>query len=94
MDNVRTFQCDFVDDSPRKITFEYSEADDEVLRFGLEDSEYYLNANRAGCLALAKLLLKMSLGEYATGFHIHLGEDFGDTNGAKNLSIALIDDQA
>jgi len=93
MGNLRTFQFDFVDESPKKVTFEYSAADDEVLRFGFEGSEYYLNANKAGFLALAKLFLKMSLSEYPTGFHTHLGEDFGDTNGLKCISIALIDDQ-
>ena len=91
MSEPQTFQYAFADEAPR-LTFEFGSSDDEVLRFGIEEGEFYLNSNRAGFLALAKVFLKMSLGQYAPGFHIHLGEDFSDPNEPKSISIALIDD--
>lgn len=89
----RTFAYEFVDESQqRRITLDFGDSDDEVLRFGSADGEFYLNANKAGFLALAKVFLKLSMSAYSPGFHLHLGEDFSDPNEPKRISIALIDD--
>ena len=47
----------------------------ERLRASVEDGVSFLFANRAGMRGLAKLLIKMNMGDYKQGFHIHLRSD-------------------
>lgn len=95
MSDKKEFQYSFNDESGRrKISFDFSEEDEECLEFGFESGEFYLNANRAGFLALAKVFLRLSLSAYKPGFHIHLGEDFSDPSELKQISIALMEDPA
>ena len=87
MSEQKQFEYRFVDESSgRKLTFEYGSADDELLRFGQENGEIFLFANRSGCLALAKILIKLALSGYQPGYHVHVGEDFS----ADGLCVGLL----
>ena len=86
-DQQKQFEFCFVDESSsRKLTFEYGSDDDELLRFGQENGEIFLFANRSGCLALAKILIKLALSGYQSGYHVHVGEDFS----ANGLCLGLL----
>jgi hypothetical protein len=56
------------------ITFECS--GDESLSVEVSEGATYLFANRAGMITLAKMLLKLGLSDYKSGFHFHLAKDF------------------
>ena len=88
----KRFEYAFEDESGRsRISFEYGGEDAELVRFGDADGEFYLSANRAGLLALARLFIKHGEGSYKDGFHLHLGEDFAGSESGKTLMIALIE---
>jgi hypothetical protein len=82
----KSFAFDFEDRSPKSIAFECDGT--ERLRTSVEAGVPFVFANRAGMLALAKLLVKLSTGEYEQGFHIHLRRDFsGDAAQPDVLTI-------
>jgi hypothetical protein len=83
------FTFDFEDRSPKSpIIYEGDGA--EHLRTSVEGGVPFIFANRAGMLALAKLLIQLSMGEYKQGFHIHLRSDFsGDAAKPDALTILL-----
>ena len=90
--DTKTFSFEFEDHSPRSITYEISEA--ERLNTSVEGGIPFVYANREGMLALAKLLIQLSLGDYKNGFHIHLRPDFSDDAGqADVLTIVLNESQ-
>jgi hypothetical protein len=90
----RRFEYVFKDESGRnRITLEYSDSDDERLLVSVEGSEAVISANPSGFLALAKLCLKLALGSYKPGFHIHLREDFGgDAAEPDQLRLMLMEE--
>jgi hypothetical protein len=89
----RAFNFDFEDESPDgKISLDYGPEDDEVLRFGIQDGEAFISANRAACLTMAKLFLKLAMGSYGEGFHVHIGEDFSSAEAQPTLCVALLGD--
>jgi hypothetical protein len=67
---------EFEEAQPNTINFEYSPNADERLSTVIENGCPIPYLNRSGLLTLAKLLIKMSLGPYTDGFHVHLSEDF------------------
>jgi hypothetical protein len=73
---MKTFNFDFEEGQPNRITFEYSPETDEELDTLVENGVPILYANRPALLNLAKLFIKMALGEYKEGFHVHLRKDF------------------
>ena len=84
----KSFAFDFEDGSPKSIAYECEGT--ERLRTRIEGGVPFVFANRAGMLALAKLLVKLSMGEYKQGFHIHLRSDFsGDAAQPDVLTILL-----
>ncbi len=84
----KIFTFDFEDRSPKSITYECDGS--ERLHTSVEAGGPFLLANRAGMLALAKLLIKLSMGEYKQGFHIDLRSDFsGDAAQPDALTILL-----
>jgi hypothetical protein len=88
------FEYTFDDESERnRIILEYSDSEDERLCVSLEGSEAVVYANRNGFLALAKLCLKLALGSYKPGFHLHLRENFGvDAAQPDQLRLVLVDE--
>ena len=86
----KSFTFDFEARSPKSIAYEC--AGTERLRTGVEAGVPYLFANRAGMLALAKLLVKLSMGEYKPGFHIHLRSDFSGDAAQRDVLTILLDE--
>ena len=86
------FQYEVEKETAKKgITLEYSEAAGERLRVQIVDEVPYIVANRAGMLALAKLLLKVGAGRRNNGFQLYLRQDF-DSDRDKVLQILLEDE--
>ena len=87
------FQYELEKETARKgVTFEYSEAAGEHLRVEMTDGVPAIVANRAGMLALAKLLLKVGARRRSAGLQLFLREDF-DSDRDKVLRILLEEEQ-
>ncbi len=86
----KNFTFDFEDRSPKSIAYERDGP--ERLRTTTEAGGPFVFANRAGMLALAKLLVKLSIGEYKHGFHIHLRSDFSDDFAQPDALTILLDE--
>ena len=69
---MKSFNFEFEQERPNHITFDYSPEADEELDTLVENGLPILYANRPALLSLARLFLKMALGEYKEGFHVHL----------------------
>ena len=86
----KRFAFDFEDRSPKSIAFECDGS--ERLQTSTEGGVPFVFANRAGMLALAKLLVKLSMGEYKQGFHVHLRPDFSDDAAQSDVLTILLDE--
>jgi hypothetical protein len=60
----------------REIIFEYVERSNEQLRLEFNDGIPYIVANRAGMLALAKLLVTIGASGRLEDLYVHLRQDF------------------
>jgi len=60
----------------REIIFEYVERSNEQLRVEMNDGIPYIVANRAGMLALAKLLVTIGASGRLDELYVHLRQDF------------------
>ena len=72
---MQSFNFEFEEERANHITFDYSPEADEDLDTTVENGVPILYANRPALLSLAKLFVKMALGEYKDGFHVHLRKD-------------------
>jgi hypothetical protein len=86
----KSFAFDFEDRSPKSIAYECEGT--ERLRTKTEAGIPFVFANRAGMLALAKLLVKLGMGEYKRGFHIHLRSDFSGDAAQPDVLAILLDE--
>jgi hypothetical protein len=86
------FEYEFEELKHNHITFDYGPDDDEVLNVVSVDGTPMLCMNRSGMLALAKLLIKMGLGPYSDGFHVHLYSNF-NAGQPECLIVGLIDEK-
>lgn len=88
----RRFEYTFDDESDRnRIAFDFADEDAERIRVSVESGEAVVYANHAGFMTLAKLCLKLAMGSYSPGFHIHLREDFsGDAALPDQLRLGLM----
>jgi hypothetical protein len=87
----KQFTYEFDETSPNTIHFDYSPEADERLRTAFECGSPSLYLNRSGLLTLAKILIKMSMGPYTNGFHVHLHEDL-NADHPECLTIMLNED--
>jgi hypothetical protein len=71
----KRFEYEFEEAQKNRITFEYSPEADEKLDTLIENGVPILYLNRPGMITLAKTLIKMALGPYGEGFHVHLHKD-------------------
>jgi hypothetical protein len=69
------FEFEFEEEKQNRITFEYSPEADEKLDTQVENNVPILSLNRPAMITLAKTLIKMALGPYDNGFHVHLRKD-------------------
>jgi hypothetical protein len=73
----------------REVIFEYVERSNEKLRVEFNDGIPYLVANRAGMLALAKLLVTIGASRRLEDLHFHLRQDFdGDREEILRIRLA------
>ena len=99
---MKTFTYTFEQGRRDRIEFEYDDLLSEKLRYddllseklrvedlGTETPARILN--RSGMLTLAKLLIKMALGDYSDTFHLHLNSDF-DGDQDEVIIVALTRD--
>jgi hypothetical protein len=86
----KTFTFEFDDNSPKSISYEVGEK--ERLRSTVENGVPFVFANREGMVALAKLLIKLSMGNYGDGFHIHVGGDFSDDAGQPDVLTLMLNE--
>ena len=86
------FEYEFEEAQANCINFEYSPDEDEVFQVSHENGSMVVCLNRSALLTLAKLLIKMSLGPYTNGFHVHLNTDF-DADQPECLTVMLSDQQ-
>jgi hypothetical protein len=78
---MKIFSFEFEEDRPNQITFDYGPAADEELDTAVENGVPIIQANRSALLSLAKLFIKMALGDYTDGFHVHLRKDLNADEG-------------
>jgi hypothetical protein len=83
---MKTFSYEFEDKGPNSITYEIP--DSPRLYTSVHEGVPFVFANREGMLALAKILIQISLGEKGNTFHLHLRQDFSD-EGADVLTVLL-----
>ncbi|MDV3347065.1 hypothetical protein QGP82_00020 [Leptothoe sp. LEGE 181152] len=73
---MKKFEFEFEDlSSQNTIEFDYDEEIDEELKIVIENGMPVLYANKQAYIALAKTFIRMALGEYSNGFHVHLNQD-------------------
>lgn len=74
----KTFSYEFEDESDRsRMSFEYDEEIEEKISVIVEDGIPVIYGNKQAYLFLAKVFCKLSLGNYESGFHLHLNMDLG-----------------
>ncbi len=85
----QAFQYEVEKESRKKeIVFEYIEGSNEQLRVETTDGIPYIVANRAGMLALAKLLVTIGAGTRTEDLHLHLRRDFdGDRDEVLRIQL-------
>jgi hypothetical protein len=85
------FEFEFEDTSSKNtITFEYDNEVEEKMSVVLENDVPVIYVNRQALLFLAKTFIKIALGKYSNGFHIHLAQDF-DADQPEAIRIVLND---
>ena len=73
----------------REIVFEYVEGSNEQLRVEFQDGIPYIVANRAGMLALAKLLVTIGASRRLEDLNLHLRQDFdGDRDEVLRIQLS------
>jgi hypothetical protein len=73
----------------REIVFEYVEGSNEQLRVEFQDGIPYIVANRAGMLALAKLLVTIGASRRLEDLNLHLRQDFdGDREEVLRIQLS------
>ena len=87
----KKFDFEFEDlSSKNTISFEYDDEVEEKMSVLCENDVPVIYVNRQALLFLAKTFIKMALGEYSTGFHIHLSQDL-DADQPEAIRIVLND---
>ena len=73
----KKFEFEFEDKSSEgAISFDYGKEFDETISVKIEGGVPVIYANRSSLLLLAKTFIKMAIGNYSSGFHVHLNQDF------------------
>ena len=83
---MKKFECVFEDEAPQSLSFELEGG--ETLAVEQCNDSAFLYANKKGCLVLAKIFAKLAMGDYQTGFHLHLQQDFAEA-GPDVVTITL-----
>lgn len=81
MSESKTFTFEFRDEGEKSLSFEYSPECDEELTTTCECTRPLLTLNPSGCLALAKVLIKLAHGRYPNGYRVYIREHFDGNRG-------------
>ncbi|NOT63484.1 MAG: hypothetical protein HOP19_25010 [Acidobacteria bacterium] len=74
---MKRFEFNFEDMSSKgSISFEYADDVSEKMTVVVENGVPVIYGNREAFLLLAKTCAKLALGQYQSGFHVHLAADF------------------
>ena len=73
---TKRFEYEFEDEGSRSLTIDYDEHEDERLEVLRDNGQLFLFANKAGLLCLARICIKLALGQYQDGYHLHIRKDF------------------
>ena len=71
-----TFTYEFEREGPIGLTLDHSLEEDEQIDVSIMDGAAHLYLNRAGMLTLAKWMIKMAEGDFGSGYHLHIHQDF------------------
>jgi len=74
--NKRRFEHVFEDTSPSTLRWDYEGVEHDRLAVEVRDGRVHLYVNRDAALVLARAFAEIALGEYPSGFHVHINEDF------------------
>ncbi|HEU0179566.1 MAG TPA: hypothetical protein VFV58_35480 [Blastocatellia bacterium] len=86
---IKKFEFEFEDLSSRNsISFDYNGEVEEKMSVLCENDVPVIYVNRQALLLLAKTFIKMALGEYPTGFHVHLSQNL-DADQPEAMRIVL-----
>ncbi len=85
----KKFEFEYDDASAKgELSFEYAAEGEEKLSVSLENGVPVVYANQEAFLFLARTCAKIALGEYSSGFHIHLTTDL-DAEQAEAIRLVL-----
>ncbi len=87
------FAYDFEPDTANQISFDYSPKGDDKIESGVESGTSVLYLNRPGMITLARTLIKMAMGDYQPGFHVHIRKNF-NADLPEALTVILSPDDA
>ncbi len=87
---MKKFEFVFEDEAPQALSFALEGG--ETLKIEHQDGAPFLYANKRGCGVLATIFAKLAIGDYKSGFHLHLQEDFEKEAGPDVLSIIVTEE--
>lgn len=87
------FSYDFEEDTADRISFDYSPKGDDKIDSTVESGTPVLYLNRPGMITLARTLIKMAMGDYRAGFHVHIRKNF-NADLPEGLTVILSPDDA
>ena len=71
------FEYEFEFEPNNVMSMDYSEEDDEYLDLiDIGGDQVMIVGNKSGLITLAKVCIKIALGDYDKGFHIHISKNF------------------
>ncbi len=88
----KKFSYEFEDESDKStISYEYDEEIEEKFSVKIESGIPVVYGNKQAFVFLAKTFSKLSLGDYESGFHLHLNKDL-DADEPEALRVVLDSD--
>jgi len=87
---MKTFQYVFTDEAPRSLSFELDGSETLVVDQQAIGTVVY--ANKSTCRVLAQIFAKLALGDYDSGFHVHLQRDFQEDSSPDVLTLVLTEE--
>ena len=86
----RHFDYNFEDEGPRRLSYETSGDSSERAEVVIEDGTAVLYVNQRAAEVLAKILVKLALGSYSAGFHLHVPKNL-NSDDAEALRVVLLE---
>ena len=71
----------FEEEEETSLSYEVSTDGKERLTLCEHEGQKFFYGNKEGLLVLAKICVKLALGNYPNGHHLHLNENFDEESG-------------